>query len=429
MAISFHKPLKVVRGYIVPMLRLVVYYLLLASPLAAQDANRHYGLRYDLKFNPQADRAEVALTLDKRIKGNIWSMRFHIDPDRHAGFQGDGEISVDGEYVTWSPPETGGRLSFQVPVSHRRDNGRLDAMMTNDWAIFRGDDLFPPARTDQHDAAEADATLHVELPERWSFVSPYSETEDNVYEIEHAHRSFDRPTGWMAAGRLGVRRELIAGTHVVVAGPLNQGARRMDILAILQWNLPRIRKVTPDMPERLLVVSAGDPMWRGGLSGPGSLFLHAERPMISENGTSTLVHELMHVANRLEAQPGADWIVEGLAEYYSLKIMWRSGTISDQRYERAFRSLARRGEDAGRLDVDVSRGPVTARAVGIMRRLDHEVYRKSRHEKSLDDVMLLLMKSGQKVSLELLQKAAAECIGEPAETLSDRQLGLTGSRT
>ena len=274
------------------------------AALAAQDADRHYGLRYDLTLNPQADRAEVALTLDKRIKGNIWSMRFHIDPERHTGFKADGKLELDGEYVTWTPPETGGRMSFQVPVSHRRDNGRFDAMMTNDWAIFRGDDLFPPARTDQHDAAEADATLHVELPERWSFVSPYSETADNVYEIEHAHRSFDRPTGWMAAGRLGVRRERIAGVRVVVAGPLNQGARRMDILAMLQWNLPRIRKVTPDMPERLLVVSAGDPMWRGGLSGPGSLFLHADRPMISENGTSTLVHEMMHVANRLEAQPG-----------------------------------------------------------------------------------------------------------------------------
>jgi hypothetical protein len=402
---------------------------LYASPLAAQDADRHYGLRYDLTLNPQADRAEVALTLDKQIKGNIWSMRFHIDPARHTGFKADGKLEADGAYVTWTPPESGGRMSFQVPVSHRRENGRFDAMMTNDWAIFRGDDLFPPARTDQHDAAEADATLHVALPERWSFVSPYSETDDNVYEIEHAHRSFDRPTGWMAAGRLGVRRERIGGVRVVVAGPLNQGARRMDILAMLQWNLPRIRKVTPNMPDRILVVSAGDPMWRGGLSGPGSLFLHADRPMISENGTSTLVHEMMHVANRLEAQPGADWIVEGLAEYYSLKIMWRSGTISDQRYQRALQNLKKRGEEAGRLDVDVSRGAVTARAVGIMRQLDREVYKRSRRQKSLDDVMLLLMKSQQKVSLQNLRQAAVECVGAPAESLSDTQLGFTSSRS
>ena len=43
---------------------------------------------------------------------------------------------------------------------------------------------------------------------------------------------------------------------------------------------------------RLLIVSAGDPMWRGGLSGPSSMFLHSDRPLISENRTSTLLHEL-----------------------------------------------------------------------------------------------------------------------------------------
>ena len=86
----------------------VILCLTCAGRLLAQDIDRHYGLRYDLKLNPQADRAEVALTLDKRIKGNIWSMRFHIDPARHAGFKGDGQLTVDGEYVTWTPPETGG---------------------------------------------------------------------------------------------------------------------------------------------------------------------------------------------------------------------------------------------------------------------------------------------------------------------------------
>jgi len=131
--------------------------------------------------------------------------------------------------------------------------------MTEDWAIFRGDDLFPPARTEQHDDAEADATLQVHLPAGWSFVVPYRELKDNVYEIEHEHRSFDRPTGWMAAGHLGVRRERIAGVQVIVAGPMNQGVRRLDILALLNWNLPRVRRLVPDMPRRVLVVSAGDP--------------------------------------------------------------------------------------------------------------------------------------------------------------------------
>jgi hypothetical protein len=394
---------------------------------SAQDQSHHYGLRYDLTLKPREDRAEVALTLDKRAKGNIWGMRFHIDPQRHGGFKADGKLAADGPYVTWTPPEEGGRFSFHVPLSHRRDNGKFDALMTNDWAVFRGDDLFPPARTDQRDDAEADASLHLHLPNGWSFVAPYSEMDDNVYEIEHEHRSFDRPTGWMAAGRLGVRREQIAGVRVIVAGPLKQGVRRLDILAHLRWNLPRVRKVVPDMPERLLVVSAGDPMWRGGLSGPNSLFLHADRPLISENATSTLIHEVMHVANRLEPQRGGDWIVEGLAEYYSLKLMWRSGTISDQRYKRAFQKLEQRAQQAGPLDVDVSRGAVTARAVGVLRKLDREIYSKTDHEKSLDDVMLILTAWRQKVSLDLLRRAVVEVMGEPADSLSDQKLGISGA--
>jgi hypothetical protein len=400
----------------------VVLCLLHGTELFAQAETRHYGLRYDVTLKPAPDHAEVSLTLDKRVKGNIWTMRFHIDPTRHEKFAGDGTIDATGEYVTWTPPETGGRLSFQTVVSNRRPNGRFDARMTEDWAIFRGDDLFPPARTEQHDDAEADATLHVRLPEGWSFVAPYREIGDNVFEIEHAHRSFDRPTGWMAAGHLGVRRERIAGVQVVVAGPMNQGVRRLDMLALLNWNLPRLRRLVPDMPDRLLIVSAGDPMWRGGLSGPNSLFLHADRPLLSENGSSTLVHELVHVATRLEAEKGGDWIVEGIAEYYSLKLMWRSGTLTDHRYQATFRKYEEWAKQAGRLDVDVARGPVTARAVGFMRRLDREIHRKTNQQHSLDDIVRLLVASRQKVNIDRLRQAVAEITAEPVESLKDDQL-------
>jgi hypothetical protein len=399
----------------------------------AQSDSNHYGLRYDLTLRPAEDRAEVAITVDKRIKGNIWGLRFHIDPARHSGFEGDGKIEAQGEYVMWTPPETGGRLTFHVAVSHERPNGRFDALMKDDWAIFRGDDLFPPARTDQRDEAEADATLHVHLPEKWSFVSAYPTADDDtddgrVYEVEHTHRSFDRPTGWMAAGRLGVRRERIAGVQVAVVGPMGQGVRRMDILAVLQWNLPRIRRLVPDqMPKRLVVVSAGDPMWRGGLSGPSSLFLHSDRPLLSENGSSTLVHEMIHVATRIEGEPRADWIVEGIAEYYSLKVLWRSGTISDRRYQEAFKELAEWGKEAGSLDAELSRGPITARAVGVMRKLDHEIYKKTDHDKSLDDVVRLLTAAGEKVNLERFRKAVIEVMGEPAEALSDKALGISAA--
>jgi hypothetical protein len=378
-----------------------------------------YALRYDLTLRPEEGRADVMLTLGEGSEWVRW-LRFSIDPTRLEGFEGDGQLELDGRQLTWTPPDAGGRLSFTAKIDHRRGNG-FDARMTEDWALFRGDDLFPPARLLQEVGAEAEAELHVHLPEGWSFAAPYPLLRPNVYLIENPERGFDRPTGWMAAGRLGVRRERIAGVEVTVAGPMNQGLRRMDILAFLNWNLPEMRAIVDELPERILVVSARDEMWRGGLSGPNSLYLHADRPLLSENGTSTLLHELVHVFTRLRGADGSDWIVEGLAEYYSLKLMWRSGTISRQRYQRGFRHLARWSSDVQPADLvtNRARGPVTARAVLLMRQLDREIYRDSGRKRSLDDVVKRLVADRQPVDLARLRSAVEAVLGTPAKTLAD----------
>ncbi len=70
-------------------------------------------------------------------------------------------------------------------------------------------------------------------------------------------------------------------------------------------------------------------MWLGALSAPNSIFVHASRPLISENGTSTIVHEIVHVLLMdLKTPRDQDWIDEGLAEFLSLRALKDSGTIS-----------------------------------------------------------------------------------------------------
>ena len=111
------------------------------------------------------------------------------------------------------------------------------------------------------------------------------------------------------------------------------------MLAMLAWHLPELARLVPSMPERLTIVSAGEPMWRGGLSGPTSIYIHADRPLISENGTSTLLHEVVHTVIPIDSHTGYDWVVEGLAEYYSLEMMRRSGTLSERRFQSALSQL------------------------------------------------------------------------------------------
>jgi len=173
---------------------------------------------------------------------------------------------------------------------------------------------------------------------------------------------------------------------------------------------------------RVLVVSAGDPMWRGGLSGPASLYLHADRPLISGNSTSTLLHELVHVAQSYRAAKDEDWIVEGIAEYYTLAIMLRSGTISGKRFERGIdRTEEWAGESAG-LQAERSSGARTAKGVTVMRELDLELRERTGGRYSLDDVARQLAEDGKPVSTERLREIATELVGGPLESISPKRL-------
>jgi len=201
------------------------------------------------------------------------------------------------------------------------------------------------------------------VPEGWSVAVPYKRQPDGSYAVDHPARRFDRPTGWMAVGKLGIVRERVAGTSVAIAGPVGHGQRRLDQLALLRWTLPTLGEILQPLPDRLLVVGAGDPMWRGGLSGPRSAYLHSDRPLIAEDGTSPLLHELVHTALRTRSGPGGDALVEGLAELYSVELLARSRTVSRKRAERTFARLAERGSAIESVVTDGA-GPVAGLVEG-----------------------------------------------------------------
>ena len=196
----------------------------------------------------------------------------------------------------------------------------------------------------------------------------------------------------------------------------------MDMLALLNWTLPELARIVPEMPARLTIVSAGEPMWRGGLSAPQSLYMHAERPLISENGTSSLLHEVMHVALDIDAASGYDWIIEGLAEFYSLELLQRSGTITSSRHESALQKLEEWSASATRLCRKSSTGATTALAVITLRELDREIGRATSGDARLDDLVPLLSGRDTPVDLETLQMAFEELAGRKSDTLHTDEL-------
>jgi hypothetical protein len=164
-------------------------------------------------------------------------------------------------------------------------------------------------------------------------------------------------------------------------------------------------------------------MWLGALSAPNSIFVHANRPLISENGTSTIVHEMVHVLLMdLDTPRDQDWIDEGLAEFLSLRALKDSGTISTARYDAAIAGFRRRGAPVGSLRSRSSSGAVTARAVTIFHDLDQELRQASKGKQSAATLVNGLLEAKQQASPETLRAAARRILGKPARALTGAAL-------
>ncbi len=385
------------------------------SDNSGQNTDLSYSIEYLVAPDPAAGGAIVEMTV-KQASPLLREFNMRAPAAMISGVSGDGDISHANDRLIWKLPGTGGRLRWFVLIDHQRNGGAFDAHIDTTWAIFRAEDVIPQAATRTMRGATSVTTLKFDLPVGWSSVTEYF-GRDHSYLIDNPNRHFDRPAGWILLGDIGVRNEIVADVRVNIAAPVGHGLRRMDILALLRWTLPDIVRLFPEFPQRLTVIGADDPMWRGGLSGPRSLFIHASRPLLSENATSTLLHELIHLAMGARAEPGADWIVEGLAEYYSLEILARSDTISNQRRDATLKKLARWGQDSENLCVASSSGAVTARAVTILAAIDAEIRKRSNNKNSLDDVTRALVMTQDSITIQSFMTIAAEYAGSDSTSL------------
>ncbi|MDJ0813740.1 MAG: hypothetical protein QNJ23_08425 [Woeseiaceae bacterium] len=386
----------------------------------SEEAADPLAYRLDIVVQPRPLDGMVDVTM-RLTQSRALLRELRLRPDtRISRLRGDGELVQDPGQARWLPPADGGTLSWTVAVPHRRNGDGYDAWLGADFGLFRAEDIIPRASSRTLKGASSDTRLRFRLPAGWTVVTQYR--DDGTIRIDNPERRLDLPSGWIVMGDLGVRREQISGMRVAVAGPVGHSIRRLDTLALLNWTLPELARIVPELPPRLTVVSAGDPMWRGGLSAPQSLFLHAARPLISENATSTLLHEIMHMALGLDSEDGYDWIIEGLAEFYSLQLLVRSGTISATRHAAALQDLAEWAQDASSLCGLHSTGPRTALAVGVMTQLDAEIAQKTEGEASLDDVTWALVQLGEDLDLAGLIDSAAGIIGHKPDALHSGNL-------
>ena len=350
---------------------LAIAILLSSTPITAIGA-QDYDATLNAVFHPESGDAEVSLEIHQKT-GLLKQLDFSAPSSLFTKFSASsGKVEHKAQRLVWQVPKKGGKLSWRANLNVRKGSA-YDTRITKDWAILRFEDLFPSLKSTARKGAKSNFTVNLSGPENWSYETRYGRAVDRALAIESSKLNFDRPTGWLIAGRLGVRRDSITGRSITVAAPVGSRAPRVPTLAFLRWTLPEFVKVFPTLPEDLLIVGGNEEMWRGGLSGPSSLFMHTSRPLISENGTSTLLHELVHVATRVRGGPGDDWIVEGLAEYYSLELLRRSGGLSNDRFDAALKRIAAWVDSSKGALAHPSTGADTAAAVLLFHRIAQEL--------------------------------------------------------
>jgi len=294
----------------------------------------------------------------------------------------------------WVPGGPYAHLSYTVDLDHARgDKGGFDSHATADWFVTRARHLFPKITTNfvsTQNEARGRGRLILRLPAGWRSAAAHPWVEGHTYELRDDPNLLPRPRGWLTAGRIDLAREEIADIMVQIASIPGSRLPTADVFGMLNATLPRLKKMLRASPPKLLIVTAPDPMWRGGLSAESSFFLHGDRPLRTPDRTSPHLHELFHVLQPFRAGKDADWIIEGLAEYYSLELQRRAGILDATGFARGLRSFERHGKWGVDLTTQRDNAATNNSAPFVMYALDQRIQHATSGKQKLDDVVTRL---------------------------------------
>jgi hypothetical protein len=331
--------------------------------------------------------------------------------------QGTGRLDWQGRTLTWTPGGPYAHLEYTIAVDKHRpaDGPRFDSHAENTWIATRARHLFPQINVHVRAGAEharSRARLIFELPKGWTSVATGERLEPNVYSVDEPGKRMERPRGWFLLGDATADTRHIAGMAVTVAKAPGSDLDAQRLFRFYERTIPLLAPMLGTPPDRLLVVSAPDPMWHGGISGEDSFYVSSRLPIRSRDRTSTYLHELVHVWQPFRPVGDGRWVSEGLAEYYSLLIQRRAGLLSAAGFARGVELFARHG----RWDIDLSRTTEPAAlnnsAPLVLHWLDTEIARVTDGKKSLDDVVRRLAEDSPELTTATFLRAVNRTTGK-----------------
>jgi hypothetical protein len=404
----------------------VVVGLLLAFSAPAARAKETFSIDYIVTISAQHPRTA---TVRWELSGieEVKHLRLHFAADRLDRFQGTGTLQPIPGGLRWVPGGPYAHLTYRVHIDHGRGaHERYDSYAGPDWIVTRARDLFPRIAINCEPGREAGvksrARLIFRLPNGWHSAAPLARLGADTYQLSEPGKMLDRPRGWFALGKMTIEHQEIAGTMVQVARAPGASLPAQEIFRFLDGTLPALQKLLNAAPETVLMVSAPDPMWHGGISGYRSFFIHAARPLRTPDKTSPYLHELFHVLQPYKPAADADWIEEGLAEFYSLELQRRAGLLDAAAYTRALGYFERFGLWNVDLTQQQDNAATNNSAPLVMYALDQRIQHVTAGKARLDDVVSRLAARGGEVDTSRFRRTVNAVSGKKFTKFFDRHV-------
>jgi len=398
--------------------------LTLAAPVA--QAKETFSIDYIVtipKAHPQIADVRWELSGVEEVQ----YMRLRFPAGRFDGFAGTGTLQPIPGGLQWTPGGPYAHLTYRAQIDHvRGQHERYDSYAGTNWIVTRARDLFPRitinCQPGKEESAKSRARLIFRLPSGWHSAAALTPVAPDTYRLNDPAKMLDRPHGWFALGQFAFDHQEIAGTMVQVARAPGSGLQPAELFHFLDGTLPALKKLLNTGPETVLLVSAPDPMWHGGISGARSFFIHADRPLRTPDKTSPYLHELFHVLQPYKPAADADWIEEGLAEFYSLELQRRAGLIDAAAYTRALGYFERYGMWNVDLTQQQDNAATNNSAPLVMYALDQRIQHATAGKARLDDVVTQLAVRGGTVDTERFRRTVNAIAGKKFTKFFERHV-------
>ena len=356
---------------------------------------------------------------------NALTLRF---PAAHfRDFDATGTLEAVPGGLKWVPNGPYAHLAYRVTIDRvRGQHERYDSYAGPNWIVTRARALFPRVDIDwsarDGGRPQSRARLQFRLPAGWRSAAALESLGPLTFQLEQPGTVLDRPRGWFALGEFRTDHVDIDGTLLQVVRMPGSTLDAPALFGFLERTLPPLQRLLATTAPRLLLVSAPDPMWHGGISGERSFYMHAGRPLRTPDHTSPYLHELFHVLQDYTPAADADWIEEGLAEYYSVELQRRAGLVDAAAFARALGYFRRYGLWNVNLTQQHDNAATNNSAPLVMYALDQRIQRATAGKARLDDVVHVLVRSGGTVDTRRFRDAVKTVSGKAFPKFFERHV-------